>query len=286
MRIDAHHHLWRYNPQEFDWISDDAAALRRDFLPAEFEQTLAEANMDASILVQARCSIDETRWLLDCASQSQRIAAVVGWLPLSSPQLPALLDEFSMNPQLAGFREIAQDQPPGFLLAPAFNDGLRQLTQRDFTYDILIRAHQMEEATRFVDLHPRQRFVLDHAGKPEIAQHRIHPWSAQLKQLAQRPNVMCKLSGLVTEADWRRWNPEDLKPFLDLCLEAFGPSRCMAGSDWPVCLVASSYTRWWKLLERWASALTQHEQSQIFGLTAAAFYGCETIPHPPAEGSR
>lgn len=274
MRIDAHHHLWRYNAEEFPWIGNEAALLRRDFLPAEFEAALAEAGIAQAVVVQARCSEEETRRLLACAAESGKIARVVGWAPLASPGLPAFLDRFAGVEALAGFREIAQDQPPGFLFDPAFNRGVRQLTERGYTYDILIRAGQLREAARFVDLHPRQRFVLDHAAKPEIAAGRFEPWRTELAELAKRPHVLCKLSGLVTEADWRRWTEDELAAYLEVCLECFGPDRCMAGSDWPVCLLASSYGRWWQLLGRWAGRLSEGEQAQILGRTAAAFYGC------------
>ncbi len=272
MRIDAHHHLWQYNEREFGWIGEEAAALRRDFLPAEFDSVLASSHVDAAIAVQARCAIEETRWLLECAAQSPRIAGVVGWVPLHSRDLPSVLDEFTGNPCFVGVREIAQGQPSGFLLDSAFNGGVRELTQRDLTYDVLIHATQLGEAIRFVDLHPKQQFVLDHAAKPPIAAGQTEPWRSTIQQLAQRSNVMCKLSGLVTEAHWQRWTERDLQPYLDTCLEAFGPGRCMAGSDWPVCLVATSYAQWWQVLERWAERLSVHEQQQIFGETAAAFY--------------
>ncbi len=276
MRLDAHHHLWHYNPQDFGWITDEA--LRRDFLPSELEDAMAEAHVDRAVAVQARCSVEETHFLLQCAAETDRIAAVVGWAPLAAADLSQHLDTFCSDPHFAGLREIAQDQPAGFLLDPAFNAGIRELTARDLTYDLLIRAAQLGEATHFVDLHPQQRFVLDHAAKPPIAQGELEPWCDGIQQLAQRSNILCKLSGLVTEADAQRWTEDDLHPYLDICLEAFGPARCMAGSDWPVCLVASSYARWWQVLARWAQPLSTPEQAQIFGGTAAAFYGCSTPP--------
>lgn len=272
-RIDAHHHLWRYNEQDFGWIADDAAGLRRDFLPEDLTQAMAGAGVDAAVAVQARCSLDETRWLLTCAASTPKIAAVVGWVPLTSDTLTGVLDQFAHEPRLAGVREIAQDQPPGFLLDAHFNRGIRALTARGLTYDILIRAGQIQEATRFVDLHPNQPFVLDHAAKPHIANQQFEPWRTELRALAERPNVLCKLSGLVTEAHWQRWTEHDLQPYLDTCLEAFGPARCMAGSDWPVCLTAASYSRWWSVLERWCAPLSPAEQKQILSGTAARFYG-------------
>lgn len=274
-RIDAHHHLWRYNEQDFSWISDDAAALRRDFLPTEFAQVLADTGVDAAVAVQSRCLLEETKWLLACAETTPQIAAVVGWVPLTSGTLSTLLDQLSGEPRLAGFREIVQDQPPGFLLTDAFNRGMLQLTARGLTYDLLIRASQLDEAIRFVDLHPNQSFVLDHAAKPLINFRQLEPWRADVHKLAERPNVLCKLSGLVTEAHWQRWTEHDLYPYLDTCLQAFGPTRCMVGSDWPVCLTASSYRRWWQVLERWSAPFSSAEQEQILGGTAAQFYGCD-----------
>lgn len=281
-RIDAHHHLWRYNEQDFGWIGDEAAALRRDFLPEDLTRAMAGAGVDAAIAVQARCSLDETRWLLTCAANTPKIAAVVGWVPLNSDTLTSILDQFAHEPRLAGVREIAQDQPPGFLLDTAFNRGIRELTARGLTYDILIRSGQLLEATRFIDLHPNQPFVLDHAAKPRIKDQQLAPWQTELHRLAERPNVLCKLSGLVTEAHWHRWTEQDLQPYLDACLEAFGSARCMAGSDWPVCLTAASYDRWWQVLERWAAALSSTEQQQILGGTAARFYGLAEIEAEPS----
>lgn len=285
-RIDAHHHLWHYSQEEFPWIEDAAAVLRRDFLPEQFADVLDEAGLDLAISVQARCSVEETRWLLRCAAASPKLARVVGWAPLASPSFAAVLEEVAADPYLAGFREIVQDQQPGFLLEPAFGRGINQLTRHSLTYDLLIRAGQLPEAIEFVDLHPDQAFVLDHAAKPAIAGGLLEPWRSFLKQLAKRPHVMCKLSGLVTEADWQRWTENDLHPYLDTCLEAFGPARCMAGSDWPVCLLATSYGHWWKVLERWAAPLSSHEQEMIFGGTAANFYGCSAVRGWGDEGTR
>lgn len=271
MRIDAHQHLWRYTSTEFGWISNAMGAIRRDFLPADLERELRAADIDAAVAVQARTTLEETRFLLKCARECERIAGVVGWVDLSAPALPRVLDEFA-DSALAGFREVAQGQPAGFFDRPAFNAGIRDLTVRDLSFDILIYADQLEEATRLVDRHPNQRFVLDHAAKPLIAARQMEPWRAQMTELARRPNVSCKLSGLVTEADWQRWTPADLTPYLDACVVAFTPERVLAGSDWPVCLVASSYTRWWQTLREFFAAFSADEQAAIFGGNAAHFY--------------
>ncbi|SEC41844.1 amidohydrolase family protein [Terriglobus roseus] len=287
MRVDAHHHLWHYNVDEFSWIEDEAAALRRDFLLADFEAALKEAHVDASVVVQARQSLSETLWLLKCAEQSESIGGVVGWVPLNdSDKLSKALDELSSHRTFVGAREILQDKPDGFLMDSALTEGMRQLTQRDITYDLLIRASQLEEAIRFVDLHPNQKFVLDHAGKPRIAQGEVEPWAGLLRDLGRRHNVFCKLSGLATEAKRDGWTAADLAPYLDTCLGAFGPQRCMAGSDWPVCLVATSYSAWWQSLERWVDSMSADEQQQIMGGTACLFYGLSPVGRPAAKQIR
>lgn len=283
MRVDAHHHLWRYTPEEFSWIGEDSAMLRRDFLPADLKAAMASAGVGAAVAVQARCSLEETEFLLHHAENCLQIAGVVGWAPLRSFNLSETLDRLSAYPCFVGLREITQDQPPGTLLDTDFNRGIRELTRRGLTYDILVRAGQLEETSRFVDGHPQQPFVVDHAAKPLIAQGLLQPWKTHIRELAQRPNVLCKLSGLVTEANWSRWSETDLRPFLDICLEAFGPGRCMAGSDWPVCLAASSYAQWWQVLEHWAAPLSADQQEQIFGLTASSFYGLQSGASAPAS---
>ena len=270
-RIDAHHHLWRYDAQEYAWITDEMAVLRRDFLPSDLRAALRAANVDAAIAVQARQTLEETEWLLNCAEDAPEIAAVVGWLPLKAENLSGLLDKTS-SPRLAGVRHIVQAEPDGFLDDPAFNRGIAQLAGRGLTYDVLIYERQLPEAIRFVDRHPLQPFVLDHAGKPRIAAGELEPWATKIRELALRPNICCKLSGLVTEANWSEWDFESLRPYLDVCVEAFGTDRLMVGSDWPVCLVAASYAGWWAVLEEYFSAFSANEKEKIFGANAAAFY--------------
>lgn len=271
-RIDAHHHLWRYTAEEFGWITDDMAILRRDFLVLHLEHVLASAHVDAAVAVQARCSNDETSWLLMCSDLTKRIAGVVGWVALDSPDARRDLEQFTQHEKFAGVREIAQGQPAGFLERDAFQRGIEQLTALDLTYDILIYSNQLEEAVRFVDRHPRQRFVLDHAAKPPIKAGELEPWANHLRDLARRENVACKLSGLTTEATWTSWTPETLRPYLDVCVEAFGVSRLMVGSDWPVCLLATGYARWWRTLSEYFREFSDSEQTRIFGGNAATIY--------------
>ena len=270
-RIDAHHHLWRYDAQEYAWITDEMAAIRRNFLPGDLRDALGAARVDAAIAVQARQTLEETEWLLDCAHEATQIAAVVGWLPIAADNFSFFLDEVC-SPKLAGVRHIVQAEPDGFLDDPGFNRGIAQLAARGLTYDVLIYERQLQEAIHLADRHPWQPFVLDHAAKPRIATGELEPWTAKMRELAQRPNICCKLSGLVTEANWSAWNLETLRPYLDVCVEAFGTDRLMAGSDWPVCLVAASYAGWWAVLEEYFSAFSANEKEKIFGANAAAFY--------------
>jgi L-fuconolactonase len=271
-RIDAHHHLWHYHPTEFSWIDDDMAVLRRDFLVNELCRELQTAKINATVAVQARESIEETRWLLECARSAPIIRGVVGWAPLETSNLAEILNSFDDAAGLVGLREIVQAKPDGYLDRPGFNRGIRQLTSLSLTYDILIQERQLIEATRLVDRHPYQRFVLDHAAKPKISKSELEPWKTNLLELARRPNVSCKISGLVTEAHWQRWTLESLRPFLDVCVEAFGPNRLLAGSDWPVCLVASTYMQWWDLLARYFADFSPNEVRRIFGETAIESY--------------
>lgn len=270
--IDAHHHLWHYTPHEYGWIDDSMAALRRDFLPSDLAIALTAAEIDGAITVQARQTLKETRWLLELARKSDVIRGVVGWVPLADVHLEPMLDALADEPKLKGLRHVVQAEPDGFLDADAFNRGIATLAPRHLVYDILIFERQLPEAIRFVDRHPKQRFVLDHIAKPRIAAQALEPWRANILELAKRPNVSCKISGMVTEDNWSSWSLDTLRPYLDTVLEAFGPTRLMAGSDWPVCLVASTYTRWWDTLRSYLAVLTPGEQAAIFGNTATRVY--------------
>jgi L-fuconolactonase len=261
VKIDAHHHFWKYHPAEYGWIGDAMACLRRDFLPADLQEEMRAAGIDGAISVQARQSLDETRWLLELADKHDWIKGVVGWLPLADPncELPA-------HPKLKGVRHVVQAEPHGFLDDEAFHRGIARLN--GLVYDILIVERQLPEAIRFVDRHPNQVFVLDHIAKPKIKSNELAPWRENIRELARRANVFCKVSGLVTEADYRQWTEAQLRPYFDVVLEAFGPRRLMFGSDWPVCLVACEYGRWARIV----AGLSQSEQAHIMGCTATAVY--------------
>jgi len=239
--IDAHQHFWRYDPAEYGWIDDSMAALRRDFLPADAWREMVPAGVTRSVAVQARQTIEETRWLLDLADRHPFIAGVVGWVDLQSADADAQLESVVRHRALVGIRHIVQAEPDGFLDRPSFLAGIARLERTGLVYDILVYARQLTAAVTFARAFPRQTFVLDHLGKPDIRRDGYREWRRQFDQLAALPNVACKLSGLVTEADWRSWTAGQLRPYLDAALESFGPSRLMLGSDWPVCTVAATY---------------------------------------------
>ncbi len=274
MKIDAHHHFWHYNTQDYGWISDDMAVLRRDFLPADLKPELDRAGIDRVVSVQARQCVEETEWLLKLAEENDFIAGVVGWLPIASPDFPALLEKFAANPKLRAIRHVVQDEPDDrFILGEAFNRGIDRLLAAHLVYDILIFERHLPYAIEFVKNHsPEQVFVLDHIAKPKIAAGEMQPWADNLRKLAAFPNVYCKLSGLVTEADIRNWTPDQLRPYVETVLDAFGPERVMFGSDWPVCTCATNYSAWRNLVGEFISRLSENEQAQIMGGTALKAY--------------
>jgi L-fuconolactonase len=273
MRIDAHQHFWIYNPVEYEWIDDSMSALRRNFLPEDLRSELQNADFQGAIVVQARQALEETRWLLELADPSPNILGVVGWVDLCSPQCRSQLETLSKNPKLVGIRHIVQSEPDDrFLLRRDFLDGITLLEQFDLTYDILIYTKHLPVAAEFVERFPRHRFVLDHLAKPPIKSREIEPWAAGIRRLAALQNVFCKLSGLVTEADWKRWEPKDITPYLDVAFEAFGPSRLMIGSDWPVCLVASSYSRTVDIVKNYLQRHTAETRDAVLGGNAQRFW--------------
>jgi L-fuconolactonase len=270
--IDAHHHLWLYSATEYDWIEDNMAALRRDFLPADLIAELAQAGVDGAVTVQARQTLEETRWLLELARSCEAIRGVVGWAPIAASNFEAVLDEFATDPKLVGLRHVVQAESRGFLDNLDFNRGIRVMQKIGLVYDLLIVEGQLEETIAFVDRHPQQMFVLDHIAKPKIAAREIEPWRTRIRELSERSNVCCKLSGMVTEDAWSRWSTESLRPYLDATVDAFGVDRLMAGSDWPVCLVATDYDRWWKVLRDYFRDFSESERTEIFGATATRIY--------------
>lgn len=273
MAIDAHHHLWRYSAAEYGWIDDSMAELRRDFTTADLEHELAAAGVDGTVVVQARQSDEETRWLLSLARETPQILGVVGWAEITADDFANQVDQLAQQPRLVGLRHVVQAEPDGFLEDTAFNRGIRAMQSTELVYDILIYERQLEQATRFVDRHPDQMFVLDHIAKPKIAAGELEPWRKRIIELGRRPNVCCKVSGMVTEANPKSWTPKQLRPYLDTVVDAFGPQRVMTGSDWPVCLVGTSYKGWWDLLRDYFAEFSKDERASIFGGCAMKTYG-------------
>jgi L-fuconolactonase len=273
MKIDSHHHFWKYDPDEYGWIDESMRAIRCDFLPEHLRTEIAAAGVDGVISVEARPSVVETQWLLDFAAQHDFIKGVVGWVELVSPKVGAPLERFASNSKLKSVRHVVQGEPDeNFILRDDFNRGIRELTRFGLDYDILIFERHLPQTIRFVDMHPNQIFVLDHIAKPRIKTNMLEPWGKNLRELARRENVCCKVSGMVTEADYKTWTEAQLRPYFETALEAFGPKRLMFGSDWPVCLVACGYGRWHKLVQDWISRLSKAEQDRILGGTAIEAY--------------
>ena len=273
MVVDSHHHFWRYSSAEYGWIDDSMAAIRRDFLPADLQREIAAAGVDAVVSVQARQSVEETRWLLDFAAHNPFIAGVVGWVPLVSPTVAADLAQLAAHPKLVAVRHVLQDEPdPRFMLRADFQAGIRALRAYNLTYDILIYDRHLPQTIEFVDQHPAQPFVVDHMAKPSIKQGLIEPWERGMRELARRPHVCCKLSGMVTEIGRPHWSIADLRPYVDVVLEAFGPERVLFGSDWPVCLVACGYARWMEIVQELIAPLSSGARAAILGENVRRVY--------------
>lgn len=273
MKIDAHQHFWNYDPAEYGWINDDMSVLKRNYLPADLAQEQVKVEFGGSIAVQARQTLEETRWLLELADSHDRIKGVVGWVDLRSDQVADQLRQFKNNRKFVGVRHVVQDEPdPQFMLNSAFIGGLGLLREYELTYEILVFPKQLPAAIEVVRRFPDQPFVLDHIAKPFIRDGTLEPWSKHIRELGKCPNVQCKLSGMVTEAKWGRWETNDFAPYLDLVFEAFGEDRLMVGSDWPVCLLSGSYEDVIGLVQNYLQQFSESTQRRIFGENAARFY--------------
>jgi L-fuconolactonase len=273
MMIDAHQHFWRYDPEEYGWIDEPLRVLRRDFLPAQLRAEIASVGVAGVVAVQARQNLSETGWLLDLADQHDFIKGVVGWVELIAPEVGIELAHFSVKPKLKSVRHVVQGEPDdNFILRDDFNRGIRELKRFGLAYDLLIFARHLPQTIQFVDAHPHQVFILDHIAKPRVKDGQFEPWNKNIRALAQRQNVYCKVSGMVTEADQATWTAAQLQPYFETVLEAFGPRRLMFGSDWPVCLVACGYARWHQLVAGWIAKLAPDEQARVLGGTAVEAY--------------
>jgi len=273
MRIDAHQHFWNYSSAAYSWIDEGMARIRKDFLPQDLEPILIDNQIDGCVAVQAQQNDGETEFLLGLARHHPFIKGVVGWIDMQADDLEAKLSRFKDFPLLKGFRHSLQDEAdPAFILQPRFQKGLRLLNKYGFTYDLLIKPPQFQATIKALDSYNEIPMVLDHMAKPLIKSGEIDQWRKDIFALAKHESVMCKLSGMVTEADWQNWKYEDLDPYMETVLEAFGPNRLLFGSDWPVCLVAGEYEEVLGVVQRFIQKLSQDEQNRIMGLNAANFY--------------
>jgi L-fuconolactonase len=271
--IDSHQHFWQIEKFNYEWMSPTDKILYRDFLPDNFEQVLQQNGVAKSVAVQAHQSIEEARWLLELSDQFDFIAGVVGWVDLQSENLSQQFDELTKHPKFKGVRHVVQDEPDDdWIVRPKVIEGIKTLAKYDLTYDILVFPRHLKYVKILLENCPEIKFVIDHFAKPPIASGEIAEWSNDIKEVAKFPNVYCKLSGLVTEANHQNWTKEDLQPYINVAMEAFGANRLMYGSDYPVCLLAASYQKVLETYRSFLADLTEDEQNQILFQNAAEFY--------------
>ena len=271
--IDAHQHFWQVGRFDYPWMSSDLGVLYRDYLPADLTPILSRIGIDSTILVQASNSIAESRWLLELAGENSFIAGVVGWVDLTSADIEQQLSELTVNQKFKGVRHLVESEPgDDWLIQSSVISGLQQLASHDLTYDLLVHTRHLKHIPQLAERCPNLRFVVDHLAKPPIARNEISEWSETLKPVAAYPNIHCKLSGLVTEANWSTWAASDLRPYVQRALELFGVDRIMFGSDYPVCLLAATYDRVLESFRELLKDLSDREREQIFSENAARFY--------------
>ena len=274
MKIDSHHHFWKYDPHTYSWMNEKMDILKVDYQPADLKDEISAVGIDGVISVQADQSIRETDDLLAHAMVNDFIMGVVGWLPLADANVKGLMDKYAEITLLKGIRHVVQDETDDdFILGEHFNQGVSLIKEYNWVYDILIYERQLAPSIEFVDRHPNQVFVLDHIAKPRIGDSLIEPWKTQIYEIAKREHVSCKLSGMATEANWNNWQKDDLIPYMEIALDAFGPNRIMFGSDWPVARLAVEYGPWVEICRDFISQLSENEQSLIEGEVATQVYG-------------
>ncbi|MFY0625759.1 MAG: amidohydrolase family protein [Reichenbachiella sp.] len=274
MKIDSHQHFWNYDAKKHAWIDDSMSLLKRDFLASDLKVCLDQTSLDGCVAVQADQSENETDFLIELAEENDFIKAVVGWIDLRSKNVENRLKHFAGFEKVKGFRHVVQDEPdPNFMLGEEFQKGISLLTKYNFSYDILIFPSQFEAALETVKRHPKQKFVIDHIAKPNIKNGELGEWMNYMAKVGKQENVMCKLSGMVTEADWTEWKDEDFTPYLDIVISTFGIDRVMFGSDWPVCLLGGEYGAVKGIVDQYFEEYSEIDKSKVFGLNAAEFYG-------------
>jgi L-fuconolactonase len=273
MTIDSHQHFWKYEPVKHSWIDDTMSDIRKDFMPSDLEKVYQENSVDGCVAVQADQTLEETDFLLKLASENDIIKGIVGWVNFRGDDIDDVLASYHPNKKLKGFRHVVQGEAdPNFLLRPNFCNGISLLEKYDYTYDILVLPHQLGATLEFAKRFPNQKFVIDHIAKPYIKDGFYDGWATLMTEIGKQQNVSCKLSGMITEADYNTWTPEQIHPYMYLVLEAFGSERTIFGSDWPVCLVAGQYKQVKQLVTDFIATLSSSEQKAIMGKNAIRFY--------------
>ncbi|MBO9683816.1 MAG: amidohydrolase family protein [Flavisolibacter sp.] len=271
--MDAHQHFWQFNPVRDSWITDEMSVIQKDFFPCDLKPVLQQNGFDGCVAVQASQSEEETEFLISLAAQNDFIKGVVGWVDLQANDIEERLAKYKSIPVVKGFRHVLQGEPQrDLMLKPEFKRGIAALQKQGFAYDILIFPDQINFSGELVASFPEQKFVIDHIAKPYIKRKEIDEWKRDMEKIAKHENVYCKISGMVTEADWKAWKKEDFKPYLDVVVEVFGTDRILFGSDWPVCLVAASYEKMLGIVKDYFASFSQNEQDRFFGLNAIRFY--------------
>ncbi|WP_343328581.1 amidohydrolase family protein [Polaribacter staleyi] len=273
MVIDSHQHFWKYEPVKHSWIDDDMKVIRKDFLPADLQKVYQQNNIDGCVAVQADQTLEETDFLLDLADKNDFIKGIVGWVDLRAANIDKVLEKYSKYKKLKGFRHVVQGEPDhNFLLRPDFLRGIAALKKYDFTYDILVFPHQLGAVLEFVKRFPNQKFVIDHIAKPYIKDGLYEGWAVLMQEIAKQKNVFCKVSGIITEADYKSWTQAELQKYLEVVFTAFGTNRILFGSDWPVCLVAGNYGQVKEIVTNFISKYSESAQAAILGENAIKFY--------------
>lgn len=279
LTVDAHHHFWDPAPRDYPWMTEELAAIRRRFGPEDLAPLVERAGIDRTILVQTTSSLDETREFLATAAATPFIGGVVGWVDLTDAAVADTIAELAAGEggsHLVGIRHQVHDEPdPAWLLRADVGRGIAAVGAAGLVYDLLVRPRELPAALETVRAHPDVVFVIDHLGKPPIRLGELEPWLSLMRPFEELDNVACKVSGLVTEADWQRWRVDDLRPYVEGAIEIFGPDRLMSGSDWPVCLLAATYEAVLEAARSATARLSPDEQSQVFGETARRVYGLD-----------
>ncbi len=271
MRVDSHQHFWTYDPVEYDWIDESMEVIRKDFHPPQLKEEFTKTNLDLSVAVQARTTLEETRWLLELSNKYDHVAGVVGWVQLKDVNLEEVLKEFEGEENLCGFREILQGQEPEYMLEPDFIRGIKILAEKGYAYDILVFPKHLKAVKKLLVQLPEMRLVIDHIAKPLIGEGEIDEWAEDMHAIAQFSHVYCKLSGMITETN-PAWEQEDFTPYMEVVFDAFGEDRIMYGSDWPVCLLDGDYSSVYKIAHDFTKQFSATAEAKVFGENAIKFY--------------